>query len=201
MSIDGISLSTIDRTTLRRRIIAVPQDAVFLPDGTSFRENLDPFKVSTDADCLAVLQAVELWPFVSDKGGLDAGMISDSLSQGQKQLFSLARAMLRARIRSAALLASGEGYEKGNNGGVLLLDEVSSSVDVDTDRAMQRIIMREFEGYTIVMVSHRLDMVMGFNKVVVMDAGSVVEAGPPRELVETEGSRFRELWLVGNHAH
>jgi ATP-binding cassette subfamily C (CFTR/MRP) protein 1 len=199
MTIDSLPLDKIDRTTLRRRIIAVPQDAVFLPDGTSFRENLDPFNVSTDTDCQAVLEAVELWPFVSDRGGLDAGMVSDSLSQGQKQLFSLARAMLRARIRTAALAGDSENEKGGERGGVLLLDEVSSSVDVDTDRAMQRIIMREFEGYTIVMVSHRLDMVMGFDQVVVMDAGSVVEAGPPRELVEREGGRFRELWLVGNH--
>ena len=112
-------------------------------------------------------------------------MVGDSLSQGQKQLFSLARAMLRRRVRGES------------KGGVLLLDEVSSSVDVDTDRAMQGIIKREFEGYTIVMVSHRLDMVMDFDKVVVMDAGRVVEEGEPGVLVEREGGRFRELWMVG----
>ncbi len=81
---------------------------------------------------------------------------------------------------------------------MLLLDEVSSSVDMDTDRAMQKIIHQEFEGYTIVMVSHRLEMVMDFDQVLVMDAGTVVESGAPKELVEIEGSRFRDLWLVGN---
>lgn len=79
-----------------------------------------------------------------------------------------------------------------------LLDEVSSSVDQDTDRAMQAIIRAEFEGYTIVMGSHRLEMVMGFDTVVVMEKGEVVEKGPPKELSEKEGGRFRELWLVGN---
>ncbi len=64
---------------------------------------------------------------------------------------------------------------------------------------MQRVILREFAGYTIVMVSHRLEAVMGFDRVVIMDAGKVVETGPPRELAETEGSRFRELWMVGNN--
>jgi ABC-type multidrug transport system fused ATPase/permease subunit len=199
ITIDSIPLSQIDRSTLRRRIIAVPQDAVFLPDGTSFRSNLDPFAASTDADCRAVLEAVELWAFVAERGGLEAGMVADSLSQGQKQLFSLARAMLRRRIRSLAL-AGGGGDEKGERvegGGVLLLDEISSSVDVDTDRAMQGIIRREFAGWTIVMVSHRLDVVMAFDRVVVMDAGAVVEEGAPRELVEVEGSRFRDLWMVG----
>jgi ABC-type multidrug transport system fused ATPase/permease subunit len=198
LSIDSIPLSTIDRSTLRRRVIAVPQDAVFLPDGTPFRANLDPYGDGTPDDCRAVLEAVELWPFVEDKGGLEAGMVADSLSQGQKQLFSLARAMLRRRIRGKVVEGMGLAGGKGEReGGVLLLDEVSSSVDVDTDRAMQKIIKREFEGYTIVMVSHRLDMVMDFDKVLVMDAGKVVEAGPPRELVEREGGRFRDLWLVG----
>ncbi|KAB5582941.1 ABC transporter [Coniochaeta sp. 2T2.1] len=158
MTIDSLPLSQIDRTALRRRIIAVPQDAVFLPDGTSFRSNLDPYAVSSDADCRAVLEAVDLWhPFVAERGGLDGGMVADSLSQGQKQLFSLARAMLRRRIRSEAIAVASslnstdekEGRrEMGKEGGgVLLLDEVSSSVDVDTDRAMQKIIQKEFEGY------------------------------------------------------
>lgn len=117
-------------------------------------------------------------------------MSSDTLSQGQKQLFSLARAILRGRIR-----ARGKG--KQNEGGVLLLDEVSSSVDKDTDEAMQRMILDEFAGYTIVMVSHRLGMVMNFDRVVVMDEGRIVEDGKPRELVDQEGSRFRDLWMVG----
>jgi ATP-binding cassette subfamily C (CFTR/MRP) protein 1 len=70
-------------------------------------------------------------------------------------------------------------------------------VDQDTDRAMQRIIHKEFEGYTIIMVSHRLEMVMDFDTVVLMDNGSVVEVGRPRTLVQRDGSRFKELWLVG----
>ena len=207
IAIDGVPLNTVDRDILRRRIIAVPQDAVFLPDGTSFKTNLDPFEVSTHAECQAVLDAVDLWSFVEQRGGLDAGMTPDALSQGQKQLFSLARAILWSRIRARSLAGDvGEGYladgekEKrgGRRGGVLLLDEVSSSVDKDTDRAMQKIIHREFEGYTIIMVSHRLEMVMDFDQVIVMDAGTVVESGVPKELVGVEGSRFRDLWLVGN---
>lgn len=85
------------------------------------------------------------------------------------------------------------------DGGLLLLDEVSSSVDVDTDRVMQEIIRREFEGYTVVMVSHRLEVVVGFfDRVVVMEGGEIVECGSPRELLEVEGSRFGELWAVGD---
>lgn len=161
--------------------------------------NLDPLNVSTENECQVVLETVGLWTLVDQRGGLLEGLSSDTLSQGQKQLFSLARAVLRCRIRAKdneAEFGTSTG-EKGG-GGILLLDEVSSSVDQDTDRAMQRIIKEEFGSYTIVMVSHRLEMVMDFDTVLVMDKGMIVEAGPPRTLVKTDGSRFKELWSVAN---
>lgn len=199
ITIDDTPLHKVDRGVLRQRVIAVPQDAVFLPDGTSFMTNLDPHGVSTEPECRAVLEAVGLWGLVHERGGLTSGMTPDTLSQGQKQLFSLARAVLRRRVRARH---RGEVYGKGavaEDGGILLLDEVSSSVDQDTEREMQKVIAHEFTGYTIVMVSHRLDVVMGFDRVVVMDKGELVETGRPADLVEAEGSRFRELWLVGNN--
>ncbi|KAK4445746.1 P-loop containing nucleoside triphosphate hydrolase protein [Podospora aff. communis PSN243] len=195
--IDETPLHKIDRGVLRQRIIAVPQDAVFLPDGTSVRLNLDPFTVSTEPECKAVLEVVGLWDFVTERGGLGAGMSADSFSQGQKQLFSLARAVLRRRVRAREWKTE-FGEAGGEEAGILLLDEVSSSVDQDTERAMQAVIADEFRNYTIVMVSHRLDAVMDFDRVVVMDRGVMVESGRPRDLVEMEGSKFRKLWLVNN---
>ncbi|KAF6816591.1 ABC transporter [Colletotrichum plurivorum] len=214
MFIDGHPLHAVDRDTLRRRLIAVPQDAVFLPEGTSFKMNLDPFGVATDEEYQAVLESVRLWGLVSDNGGLDAGMNADMLSQGQKQLFSLSRAVLRRRTlsRTRALAtrtaearpASGSraGVElrsipQSAEGGVLILDECTSGVDRETEKMMQDIIQREFESYTILMVSHRLDMVMNFvDKVLVMDSGRLVEQGVPTELVKSENSRFRHLWTL-----
>jgi len=198
ITIDETPLHKIDRGVLRQRIIAVPQDAVFLPDGTSFQANLDPFTVSTEPECRAILETVGLWAFVAERGGLAAGMTADSFSQGQKQLFSLARAALRRRVRARQREAEFGKAVGEEDRGILLLDEVSSSVDQDTEREMQAVIADEFKGYTIVMVSHRLDVVMGFDKVVVMDKGVMLESGRPRELVELEGSRFRELYLVGH---
>ncbi|KAK4202032.1 putative multidrug resistance-associated protein [Triangularia verruculosa] len=191
IEIDSLTLTKIHRSTLRQRIIAVPQDPVFLPDGTSFQANLDPLGLASEEECRSVLEVVSLWQsFVAERGGLQAPMSSDTLSQGQKQLFSMARAILRRRIRA-------RGSEKEKEGGLLLLDEVSSSVDKDTDAAMQRIILDEFAAYTIVMVSHRLGMVMNFDRVIVMDEGRIVEDGTPKGLVEQEGSRFRDLWMIG----
>ncbi|KAK3374230.1 P-loop containing nucleoside triphosphate hydrolase protein [Lasiosphaeria ovina] len=205
ITIDGTPLHKIDRSTLRQRIIAVPQDPVFLPDGTSFQANLDPLGLSTAAECRAVLEAVDLWASLVDppaRGGgpgLAGPLAADALSQGQKQLFSLARAILRRRIRARTRTRT-RTRAGSDDSGILLLDEVSSSVDRDTDRAMQQIIKDEFAGYTIVMVSHRLDVVMDFDRVVVMDSGRIVETGPPRDLVELESSRFGELWMIGNES-
>ncbi|KAH9885049.1 ABC multidrug transporter [Xylariomycetidae sp. FL2044] len=188
--IDNTPLQRIDRATLRRRIIAVPQDTVFLPNGSTYQANLDPFGVATEADAQSVLKAVDLWVLVLERGGLQAGMVASTLSQGQRQLFSLARAVLRRRVRGKSLGLGGGGTE----GGVLLLDEVSSSVDQETEKLMQEIIRQEFKSYTVIAVSHRLDMIMDFDRVVVLDKGAIVEVGNPRRLVAEPGTRFGELW-------
>ncbi|KAI7978014.1 hypothetical protein EIK77_009554 [Talaromyces pinophilus] len=191
--IDDIPLYRIARPALRERIIAVPQEAVFLPDGSTFRANLDPLDVSTADECQDVLVAVGMWEFVQERGGLDAGMSAGSLSAGQRQLLSLGRALLRRRIR-----ARSAGSEAGSSeSGILLLDEVSSSVDHETERVMQEIIRTEFRGYTVVAVSHRLDMIMDFDRVIVMDTGEIVEVGNPVLLAKEEGTRFGELVKAG----
>lgn len=168
---------------------------MFLPDGSTFRSNLDPFEVATLDECQSVLEVVDLWSFVAERGGLEAGMSPSTFSQGQRQLFSLARAVLRRRIRSKSLGIGGGGSE----GGMLLLDEVSSSVDQETERAMQEIIRVEFQRYTIIAVSHRLDMIIDFDRVVVMEKGDIVEVGNPRALSKDDRTRFGELWRAGGN--
>ncbi|KAK4463066.1 P-loop containing nucleoside triphosphate hydrolase protein [Cladorrhinum samala] len=187
--VDGTPLHRIDRSALRQRIIAVPQEAVFLPDGSTFQANLDPLNGSTSKECRDVLVAVKLWDFVQERGGLEAGMSPGTLSAGQRQLLSLSRALLRRRKRAQSLGIGGGGSE----GGILLLDEVSSSVDQETERLMQDIIRAEFRNYTVVAVSHRLDMIMDFDRVVVMDKGDIVEVGNPSVLAGESGTRFGEL--------
>lgn len=189
ISIDDIPLRSLDRAALRDRIIAVPQETVFLPDGATFTANIDPSGNASLADCEAALVAVGLWNFVAERGGLEAGMNPETLSAGQKQLFSMGRALLRRQLRTAHSSSSGS----GTAGGILLLDEVSSSVDRETERRMQEIIREEFRGYTVIAVSHRLEMIMDFDRVVVMDLGQIIEIGVPRTLAHEIGSRFGEL--------
>lgn len=114
-------------------------------------------------------------------------MVSGTFSAGQRQLLSLGRAMLRRGVRARS----------NNGGGILLLDEVSSSVDHETERVMQEIVRVTFKDYTVISVSHRLDMIMDFDRVVVMDMGEVVEVGNPAALKGIPGSRFAGLVRAG----
>jgi ABC-type multidrug transport system fused ATPase/permease subunit len=93
ITIDGIDLSTIPREEIRSRITGVAQDP-FLIKGT-VRLNADPNGTATDDDIRNALRSVQLLPTVEEKGGIDADIEDIHLSQGQKQLFCLARAMLR----------------------------------------------------------------------------------------------------------
>ncbi|KAH8122202.1 multidrug resistance-associated protein [Trichoderma asperelloides] len=206
ITIDDVSLNRVSRSVLRQRVIAVPQDSVFFPDGHSFKTNLDPYNMSTDSDCTEVLQSVGLWQAVEDNGGLNGNLSTSMLSHGQRQLFGFARAILRRRIRSRTArteIAGSDEYlrssfEKGGDiGGLLLLDEVGSSVDKETDRTIQRLIRDEFARYTTIAISHRLDAIMDFDRVIVMDKGRIVESGCPRELVEREEGAFKSLWTAG----
>ena len=204
VSIDSLPLHLVHRSTLRSRLIAIPQTPFFLPDGSSFRVNIDPYDSAEEAECENVIKLVGLWDVVSSRGGLGVPMDADVLSQGQKQLFSLARAVLRARVKArkcqtGANTLSGNG--KDTPRGILLLDEVSSSVDAETDRVMQRIIWSEFRAYTVVAVAHRLETILDFDRVILIAGGSVVEEGNPRILSEEEGSRFGELCKMSRHGY
>ncbi|KAK3311692.1 P-loop containing nucleoside triphosphate hydrolase protein [Chaetomium strumarium] len=172
--VDGIDIATLPRQEVRRRIVAVPQHP-FLLKG-SVRLNADPLGGASDDDILAALQCVQVKDMV-DKvaGGLDADIEMLNLSAGQKQLFCLARAMLRP-------------------GCILVLDEATSSIDAKTEEVMQRLIRRKFAGHTIIAVAHRIETIMDFDKVAVLDAGRLVEFDSPYALLDKPGSAFARLY-------
>jgi len=195
ITIGGTNLRSIARADVRRHIIAMSQDPVFLPGHISLKRQLDPFNLSSLEECHAVMQLVELSSLAINPTDLEAPLRPESLSGGQRQLLNLARAVLRGRARPRQI-QDGE-----KPGGLLLLDEVSASMDHQTERIMQRVIMNEFDGYTIIMVSHRLEMTMDFDTVLVMEQGRVIERGQPRHLASDSNSHFGQLWLAGgNHA-
>ena len=94
ITVDGVDISTIPREEVRTRLVGVPQDA-FLIDGSSVRLNADPAEGLADAAIEDALKVVELWDIVAEKGGLGTPIEDLHLSHGQRQLFCIARAMLR----------------------------------------------------------------------------------------------------------
>ncbi|KAJ1992033.1 hypothetical protein GGI25_005694 [Coemansia spiralis] len=92
----------------------------------------------------------------------------NSFSNGQQQLFSLCRLLMRKRK-------------------ILVLDEATADVDHETDQDMQKLIRSEFKDCTILTIAHRLDTVMGSDRIIVMDQGKVAEVGPPNELIKNGG--------------
>ena len=93
ITIDGIDISTVPKNDLRARLNAIPQDPYFL-NGT-VRLNLDPYETASDVALIEALKKVKLWDTIDTHGGLEAELVAATLSHGQRQLFCLARAMLR----------------------------------------------------------------------------------------------------------
>ena len=102
-------------------------------------------------------------------------MTVDFLSHGQRQLFCLARALVR---RSK----------------VVVLDEISANVDIRTDALMQQVIREHFADCTVISVAHRLNTIDDSDRIVVLSQGRVAEVGEPQALLKTDGSRFKELY-------
>ncbi|MCJ1286054.1 hypothetical protein MMC26_005396 [Xylographa opegraphella] len=180
ISIDNVPLSDLRRQALRAALVTIPQEAHLLSGSVRF--NVDPFSSLSDAVAEVHLRKVGLWEAVAARGGLDAPMDAMQLSQGQQQLFSVARAL----CRKAAL---------GDWGcGVLLLDEATSDVDVETEAYMLQVLEEEFRGWTVLAVVHRLRALRGYDRVLVLEEGRVVEEGVPEELIERPEGRYRQLW-------
>lgn len=171
IAIDGYDLQTLPRELVRSRLVAIPQEPFFLSE--SVRINVDPSQRLPDEAIIDALKKTKVWDAIEKRGGLDAQIKEQPLSQGEQQLFCLARTMLRS-------------------GKILILDEATSNVDAETDQVMQGIIRDEFQDYTILTVAHRLDTIMDSDMVAVLDQGRLTEYGPPQDLL-AQPSMFADL--------
>ncbi|KAI2746619.1 hypothetical protein DTO013E5_183 [Penicillium roqueforti] len=173
--IDGVDISTVPRSLIRHRISSLSQEAFLFP-GT-IRQNVDPLGIASDIDIIEALKCVEIWNALmsatnsdAHSGGLlDVILTDTTLSEGQKQLFCLARALLK----------------KSN---IFILDEPTSSLDAETDARVQKVIRQEFQSCTIIMVAHRVHTMLDFDRVVVLDSGRIIEEGHPSDLLNKEGA-------------
>jgi ATP-binding cassette subfamily C (CFTR/MRP) protein 1 len=171
----GADTSTIGLHPLRRSMAMIPQDPFMF--GGSVRTNLDPFNEQTDAALWEALGRVGLKDVVeADSKKLEMEVVDNgaNFSLGQRQLLCMARALLRD-VR------------------VLMMDEATASVDLDTDALIQRAVRECFAHCTVLTIAHRLNTIMDSDKVLVLDQGAVAEYGPPTELLKSPNGPFAAL--------
>ncbi|KAK7954832.1 hypothetical protein PG996_015635 [Apiospora saccharicola] len=182
ITIDGLDISTLGLHDLRSRLAIIPQDPTLFR-GT-VRGNLDPFSEHTDLELWSALRQADLVPHdaqLEDKKdpsriNLDSVVEEDGLnfSLGQRQLMALARALVRgARI--------------------IVCDEATSSVDMETDDKIQGTIANGFRGCTLLCIAHRLRTIIGYDRICVMDAGRIAELDTPLNLWKKEDGIFRSM--------
>lgn len=153
----------------------IPQDPVLFC-GT-LRFNLDPFDEHSDQVIWKVLELSHLKSFAKSlEDGLEYKIVEngENLSLGQKQLICLARALLR-RTK------------------ILILDEATAAVDLDTDSLIQMTIRKEFSDCTVLTIAHRIHTILDSDRVLVLDAGKVIEFDTPNVLLEDKKSVFYSL--------
>merc|ERR1712083_790791 len=173
--IDGVDISTLGLHCLRNKLTIIPQDPILF-SGT-LRMNLDPFDKYSDVELWQALKLSHLDSFVTSlKEGLQHKISEggENLSVGQRQLICLARALLRKTK-------------------VLVLDEATAAVDLETDDLIQSTIRSEFQGCTIITIAHRLNTVLDYDRILVLKEGSIAELDSPRNLMQQDGGIFRGM--------
>ncbi|KAI9363460.1 hypothetical protein DFJ73DRAFT_811265 [Zopfochytrium polystomum] len=173
--IDGLDTSSLGLYDLRSRMTIIPQDS-FLFTGT-VRDNLDPFQENTDEKLWAALEAASLKPVIARlEGGLDAPVLQggENFSVGQRQLICLARAVLR-------------------NTRILVLDEATAAIDYETDSIIQKTIRNVATNATVITIAHRINTIIDYDRILVLDAGRVVELDTPQALLKDKQSKFYSL--------
>eukprot|EP00956_Cyclotella_meneghiniana_P006616 scaffold8751_cov79-Cyclotella_meneghiniana.AAC.1 len=168
--IDGLDCVRMGLFDLRSKIGIIPQSPVLF-SGT-IRSNMDPFSQYTDEEVWDALEKCRMKDAVDAMtDGLQSKVAEygENLSQGQRQMLCLGRALLK-------------------HCHILLLDEATSSVDYETDRAIQTTIREAFKGCTVLTIAHRVNTIMDSDKILVMDDGHVAEFDSPTELLKDEKS-------------
>ncbi|KAJ1724913.1 hypothetical protein LPJ53_000837 [Coemansia erecta] len=173
--IDGMDIAQYGLCDVRSRLSIIPQDPLMF--AATVRQNLDPLGDYSDQQIWSALERVHLAESVRSKGeGLEYGVAQGgaNFSVGQRQLFCIARALLkRARI--------------------LVLDEATAAIDSSTDAMIQETIRREFRECTVLTIAHRLDTIIDSDMVLVIDSGSVAEYDTPDNLLAHKASVFSLL--------
>ncbi|XP_053424694.1 ATP-binding cassette sub-family C member 3 isoform X3 [Nycticebus coucang] len=167
--IDGLNVADIGLHDLRSQLTIIPQDPILF-SGT-LRMNLDPFGHYSEEDIWQALELSHLHTFVSSQPArldFQCSEGGENLSVGQRQLVCLARALLRKSC-------------------ILVLDEATAAIDLETDNLIQATIRTQFDTCTVLTIAHRLNTIMDYTRVLVLDKGAVAEFDSPTNLIAARG--------------
>lgn len=173
--IDGLDIATLPRQDIRERLLVATQDPLIIP--ASLRVNIDPEGSAADEAISSALSRVGLNHLVERLGGVDHAIKADDLSRGEQLLVGLARLII----------------SKKSEQGILLLDEVTSNLDAEAEQVVQRVLRADFGAYTKIVVAHRLHTILDSDVIVVMEQGSLVEAGSPKTLLKKQSGKLAKL--------
>ncbi|XP_050087692.1 ATP-binding cassette sub-family C member Sur isoform X2 [Anopheles aquasalis] len=179
--IDDVDIVGLHTDELRSRLSIIPQEVMLF--GGSVRENLDPRGHFSDLELWNCLELAQLKSIVKLlPNGLDTNISEEKhyFSSGQRQLFCLARAILRGSV-------------------CLVLDEATSSLDTDTEQLVLRAAKKAFKGRTVITIAHRLHSLFDHDRVLVLEQGRIVEDGCPRVLASTAGSKFGAMLQMASN--
>lgn len=163
ISIDGVEISDVPRQQLRTSIATISQDSLDLPG--SVRDNLLPntkdFSAieTTDNYLKETLEKVELWDHIIAKGGLDKPLVDMSFSQGQKQLFAIARSIV---------------YQSVTGSKIVMVDEATSNIDRATDVRVQKVMKEAFQHCTVLTIAHRVQTIKDVDEMLEFSGGKLV---------------------------
>ncbi|KYQ92779.1 ABC transporter C family protein [Tieghemostelium lacteum] len=178
--IDGCPTSAMDLKCLRKQIGVIPQEPLLL-SGT-LRSNIDPFNEHSDEEIWNALEKVNLKEIIKSQPQSIDTIIhgnDDIFSQGQKQLLSLCRVLIK-------------------DFKIILMDEATSALDFTSDALIKRVVKDNFKNATLLTIAHRLDTIMDYNKILVLHNGKVMEFDTPHNLMSDPTSRFSKLLASQN---
>lgn len=192
----GENISEIPRNMVRARLSCLTQEPFLFSNTVRF--NADPLGEHDDNDIMNSLKRVGLWYIFAEKATngsdpLDVMMTETMLSHGQRQLFCLGRALLK----KTAMLILDEPTSRYGVPIVLVYAGILTllcSVDRQTDAMIQQVIRSQFKDRTIIMIAHRLDTLLDFDKIAMLDQGSLVEFDSPRNLLKRANGYFFALY-------
>ncbi|CRL07776.1 CLUMA_CG020730, isoform A [Clunio marinus] len=175
IAIDGVDINNLGLHTFREKLSIIPQDPILFVG--SLRDNLDPLNTRNDDEIWQVLEQVELKEVVKSLSGLDTKVVDggSNFSTGQKQLICLARAILKKNK-------------------ILIMDEATANIDSETDNLIQTTIRSQFNNCTVITVAHRLHTVLDSDRIMVLDAGKIMEFDTPRKLLDNKQGIFFKLF-------